>query len=406
MGDSHEAPVGLRVDGPSGVDAVLKARPAADLGGPPPLVDLVLEAPRAVVGFGRLLVLAPWLRLAPQGDAHPVLVFPGFLASDATTAPLSAFLRGLGYPAYRWRLGRNIGPTDDVVIGLRWSLQRLNEMHGRQVAVIGWSLGGVIARKAARAAPSVCARSSAWVARSAFEDPNQSRMTERYVRYLPMHHEQYRFGDTLTLAGATSGPVQRDVHPDRRDRGLAHLHSAGRRAQREHRSRGRPCRPRPSPGRAACYQRPFAQPENAWRPFQPPILLRHWYPRPSRADRKDRPMDRLSPLDVSFLHMEDADRTAHMHIASIGIFEGPLPEQHAIRDELVNRLHRIPRYRQRVQQVPFELARPVWVDATDFDIEYHLRRTELSAPGGDDELRALAVLEGTAFAEGLRGRLR
>ena len=52
-------------------------------------------------------------------------------------------------------------------------------------------------------------------------------------------------------------------------------------------------------------------------------------------------------------------------------------------------MHLIPRYRQRIQRVPFELARPVWVDAVDFDIDYHLRRTALAAPGGDDELREL-----------------
>ena len=100
-------------------------------------------------------------------------------------------------------------------------------------------------------------------------------------------------------------------------------------------------------------------------------------------------MDRLSPLDVSFVHLEDGDRTAHMHIASIGIFEGPAPDQDEIRDQLLDRLHLIPRYRQRLERVPLGLARPVWVDATDFDIGYHVRRTALPAPGGDAELRAL-----------------
>jgi WS/DGAT/MGAT family acyltransferase len=100
-------------------------------------------------------------------------------------------------------------------------------------------------------------------------------------------------------------------------------------------------------------------------------------------------MDRLSALDVSFLHIEEADQSAHMHVASIGIFEGPAPDQSAIRQTLLDRLHLIPRYRQRVETVPFEVARPVWVDAADFDIDYHLRRSALSAPGSDEDLQAL-----------------
>jgi diacylglycerol O-acyltransferase / wax synthase len=94
-------------------------------------------------------------------------------------------------------------------------------------------------------------------------------------------------------------------------------------------------------------------------------------------------------LDVSFLHIEDADRTAHMHVASIAIFEGPAPAQEEFSRTLSDRLHLVPRWRQRVQRVPFQIARPVWVDAVDFDIDYHLRRTALAAPGGELELRRL-----------------
>jgi diacylglycerol O-acyltransferase / wax synthase len=100
-------------------------------------------------------------------------------------------------------------------------------------------------------------------------------------------------------------------------------------------------------------------------------------------------MERLSPLDVSFLHIEDADRTAHMHVASIAIFEGPAPAQQEFSRTLNGRLHVVPRWRQRVQRVPFQLARPVWVDAVDFDLDYHLRRTALAAPGSELELRRL-----------------
>jgi diacylglycerol O-acyltransferase len=97
--------------------------------------------------------------------------------------------------------------------------------------------------------------------------------------------------------------------------------------------------------------------------------------------------DRLSPLDTSFLHIEDD--VSHMHIASVGIFEGPPPPFEDVVAMVDAKLDLVPRYRQRVKWVPFELGRPVWVDDPHFNIEYHLRHTALPAPGGERELRKL-----------------
>lgn len=97
--------------------------------------------------------------------------------------------------------------------------------------------------------------------------------------------------------------------------------------------------------------------------------------------------DRLSPLDASFLHIEDG--VSHMHIASVAIFEGPPPPFSDIVAMVGAKLDLVPRYRQKVRFVPFELGRPVWVDDPHFNIEYHLRHTALPAPGGESELRKL-----------------
>ncbi len=97
--------------------------------------------------------------------------------------------------------------------------------------------------------------------------------------------------------------------------------------------------------------------------------------------------DRLSPLDASFLHIEDD--VSHMHIASVAIFEGPQPPFRDVVDMVQAKLDLVPRYRQKVRSVPFELGRPVWVDDPHFNIEYHLRHTALPAPGGESELRKL-----------------
>jgi len=97
--------------------------------------------------------------------------------------------------------------------------------------------------------------------------------------------------------------------------------------------------------------------------------------------------DRLSPLDASFLHVEDD--VSHMHIAAIGIFEGPTPRYGDVVDMVRGKLPLVPRYRQVVRFVPLDLGRPVWVDDQHFNIDYHLRHTALPAPGGEAELRAL-----------------
>lgn len=98
-------------------------------------------------------------------------------------------------------------------------------------------------------------------------------------------------------------------------------------------------------------------------------------------------MERLSALDAEFLHLEDG--VAHLHIAGISIFAGPAPDEADLVALLASKLHLIPRYRQRVRSVPFELGRPVWEDDPHFRIEYHVRHTALPAPGDDAALGRL-----------------
>jgi diacylglycerol O-acyltransferase / wax synthase len=98
-------------------------------------------------------------------------------------------------------------------------------------------------------------------------------------------------------------------------------------------------------------------------------------------------MDRMSPLDASFLHIEDD--VNHMHIGSTAIFEGPVPAFADLESMIAGRIPLVPRYRQRVRFVPLAIGRPVWVDDPTFRLGYHLRHTALPAPGGREELRAL-----------------
>ena len=99
--------------------------------------------------------------------------------------------------------------------------------------------------------------------------------------------------------------------------------------------------------------------------------------------------ERLSSLDSLFLELED--RTAHMHVGAVAVFEGAAPPYADLLRLVESRLDRVPRYRQGVQFVPFKQGRPVWIDESQFDLEYHVRHTALPAPGGDAELKKLAA---------------
>lgn len=98
-------------------------------------------------------------------------------------------------------------------------------------------------------------------------------------------------------------------------------------------------------------------------------------------------MTRLSSLDATFLNVEN-DRQP-MHVGSLLVFEGPPPSFGEFSDHLASCLDLVPRYRQRVQRMPADLARPIWVDDPHFSLTYHLRHTALPAPGGQAQVQAL-----------------
>ena len=114
---------------------------------------LALEAPRAVSELGLLAAATPLLARSPRGDGHTVLVMPGLGASDVSTRPLRRFLKSRGYDVHGWGLGRNAGPTARMVDGVA---RRFGDLHGRDgapVSLVGWSMGGIFARRLARLNP-------------------------------------------------------------------------------------------------------------------------------------------------------------------------------------------------------------------------------------------------------------
>src|SRR3954470_24610722 len=113
------------------------------------------------------------------------------------------------------------------------------------------------------------------------------------------------------------------------------------------------------------------------------LRLRH-----DRLRRMEKWFERLSTLDALFLELED--RTTHMHVGAVAVFEGKPPPYRDLLALIEARLDQVPRYRQRVVFVPFKQGRPVWVDESQFDLEYHVRHTALPPPGGEEELKKLA----------------
>jgi hypothetical protein len=253
---------------------------AAD--GAPPWPYLLTEGPRAMVELGLFLGTGP-LRLAlPRGDGHPVLVLPGLGGSDVSTRALRGALRRLGYPVHGWRLGRNIGPTQRAVTGMRGLLDELTEEHGRKVSLVGWSLGGIYARELARQSPGQVRQVITLGSPFRIARAEQSRASWLFARYSHLHVDSY------TLPLEHGGPPLRVPTTSVYSRydGIvawqACLNPPSRRSENiavygSHLGLGH------NPAVVWAVADRLAQPEGEWRTFQPPTLLHHLFPEPDRA---------------------------------------------------------------------------------------------------------------------------
>ncbi len=102
-----------------------------------------------------------------------------------------------------------------------------------------------------------------------------------------------------------------------------------------------------------------------------------------------RHLDRLTPIDASFLHQEGPH--SHMHVGGLTIAEGPPPAMDEFLEQIRERLHLVPRYRHKLASTALDSGRPVWVDDPNFSLEYHVRHTALPTPGTWVQLQSLAA---------------
>jgi pimeloyl-ACP methyl ester carboxylesterase len=253
----------------------------------PPLPLYLTEGSRAAGEFGLYIAARPILGSLPKGDGHAVLIIPGMLGTDKSTRPLRAVLRRLGYRAHGWGLGRNIGPTTDSVDGMARRLFQLERRYGRSVSVIGWSLGGIFARRLGRERPQAVRQVITIASPFAITRDSQSRAQAAFRHYTHLHAEDFSIPlasekEPLSvpatsiysrLDGVVSWRACLDV-PTSRSENIAVLSS--------HLGMGH------HPATLYAVADRLAQPLDSWSPFRAPLALRPWFPKAAvPAERND-----------------------------------------------------------------------------------------------------------------------
>lgn len=124
----------------------------------PPSFSAVLREAKGLLELPRLMYRFPDLARQPRGHGQPVLILPGYGAGDISTILLQWYLRLLGYRVRGWGLGRNSGDVADLLPRVLKRLIKFARRNQQEVRLIGWSLGGYLAREAARERPDLVHR--------------------------------------------------------------------------------------------------------------------------------------------------------------------------------------------------------------------------------------------------------
>jgi len=246
--------------------------------GAPSRALLYTEPTRAAVEFGTFLATAPLLRRAPHGDGHTVLVLPGFLADDRSTMVLRNYL---GYHTYGWGLGRNVGPTTEILEGMRALVERLSTSAGAPVSVVGWSLGGMFARGLGHERPD-CLRDIVTLGSPFRSDsPIGSHAARSFERFAHLHVPHTELPDIDADRGQLPMPVTAVY--TKADGVVAWqtcLQDDGFRRENVE-VPGSHCGLGHNPAALWVVADRLAQPAGEWAPFVAPSIARHLYPTPA-----------------------------------------------------------------------------------------------------------------------------
>ena len=119
----------------------------------PPSILAVAGELLSPLEFSRLVVAFPSLAVQAKGAGETVIVLPGLGASNTSTALMRAYLAWLGYDARGWTLGQNQGNVQELLPEVTTQVLDCRAERGDKVHLVGWSLGGVVAREVARDHP-------------------------------------------------------------------------------------------------------------------------------------------------------------------------------------------------------------------------------------------------------------
>jgi pimeloyl-ACP methyl ester carboxylesterase len=256
------------------------AQASAKLGARPPHRLLMLAEGRAVFELASFYATRHLLAALPKGDGHPVLVLPGFMASDSSTAPMRRLLKDLGYAAHAWELGRNVRIDTQRVREMEELLLRIHGESGEKVSIVGWSLGGVFARELAKMQPEAV-RQVISLGSPISDDRNHTNATRLFEYLNGKDPEPLRDGHFQGLGKAPPVPTTSILtrtdgivhwrgsvqHPD-----LGHAETENIEVHASHVGLG------VNPSVMIALADRLAQPQGAWAPFKAKLSQRWMFP--------------------------------------------------------------------------------------------------------------------------------
>lgn len=260
--------------------ATTASRKALEIEARPPHRLLALAEGRAVFELASFYATRHLLGMLPKGDGHPVLVLPGFLASDSSTAPMRRLLGDLGYDAYGWELGRNVRVDLQRVHEMEALLLNIHHETGRKVSIVGWSLGGVFARELAKMQPDAVRQVISLG--SPIHDDRRHTNANRLFEFLngkdpePLKHGRFTGLDQAPPVPTTSVLTRSD--------GIVHWRGSVQHADRGHGQtenivvHASHCGLGVNPSVMVALADRLSQAEGEWKPFVPRLAQRWMFP--------------------------------------------------------------------------------------------------------------------------------
>ncbi|MFT5914400.1 MAG: pimeloyl-ACP methyl ester carboxylesterase [Flammeovirgaceae bacterium] len=243
----------------------------------PSKIWLFTEGGRAMFDWGLSIFSKPIWKDLPNGNGEPVLVLPGFMASDISTKYLRNFLKKKNYTPYSWGLGRNKGDFTNTSPTIFSNLDKITSHHNQKIHLIGWSLGGVFAREIAKEKPDLV--KSVITMGSPFANINQKTNASWLFDFVSKRvktNEEYSKMDTIhepptmpstAIFSKSDGIVNWKgcLEPEMPHTENVQVHAA-------HMSLG------VHPASLVCIADRLAQKEGDWKPFQPVGKVKNMFP--------------------------------------------------------------------------------------------------------------------------------